>query len=174
MKGSALILTGFMGCGKTTVSQILAEKTGRRLIDSDEQIEREQGISISEIFKTSGEAAFREMETGLLKRLNEESFDGILSCGGGMPLREENRELLSRLGTVFYLRAGAEAIAERLSGDSSRPLLAGLDEDEKVGKIRDMLSAREEAYESGADHISDTTGRSPKEVASCILACFQL
>ena len=59
----------------------------------------------------------------------------FLSCGGGMPLMEENRELLSRLGTVFYLRAGAETIAERLSGDGSRPLLAGLDEDEKVGKI---------------------------------------
>ena len=168
MKGKAVILTGYMGCGKTTVSKLLAEQSGKRLIDSDEEIEKKQGMSISEIFEKLGEPAFREMETGLLKKLLEKSFDGILSCGGGMPLKEENRELLKQLGTVIYLKASPEVTASRLKNDQSRPLLKGLDETDKIKKIGEMLSLRETAYIAGADLEIDTGELSPEEVTSCI------
>lgn len=174
MKGKAIILTGYMGCGKTTISKILAEKTGKQLMDSDAEIEREQGISINEIFKLHGEAAFREMETELLRKLVNEGFDGVLSCGGGMPLKEENRELLKQLGTVFYLKTGAAVIAGRLKGDGSRPLLNGLNDAEKVKKIEEMLMLRSESYEKGADHVTDTDGLAPDEVASCILGFIHI
>ena len=174
MKGKAIILTGYMGCGKSTVSRILAEKTGKPLTDSDEEIERRQGRSISDIFRESSEAAFRDMETEFLRGLLEEGFDGVLSCGGGMPLREENRMLLKELGRVFYLKADAETTAMRLKNDNTRPLLAGLDHDGKVKKIEEMLSLRSAGYEAGADHVIDTQGLSPAEVASCILGCIHI
>ncbi len=168
MKGRAIILIGYMGCGKSTVSRLLAEKSGKRLIDSDEEIEKRQGISISEIFNKSGEPAFRAMETKLLEELIGNDFDGILSCGGGMPLREENRQLLKQLGTVVFLKADPEVIAARLRNDQSRPLLNGLNDDEKKRKIGEMLLTREAAYIAGADLEIDTGALSPEEVTSCI------
>ncbi|MCR4585789.1 MAG: shikimate kinase [Lachnospiraceae bacterium] len=174
MKGKAIVLIGYMGCGKTTVSKILAEKTGRLLLDTDERIEHEQGMSISRIFEEKGEQAFRQMETELLEQLVNTGFDGILSCGGGMPLKEENRRLMKDAGTVVYLKADAEAIATRLKDDESRPLLRGLDYAEKVKKIRDMLASRERSYEAAADQVTDTAGMSSAEVASCILACIHI
>lgn len=168
MKGKALILIGYMGCGKTTVSKLLAERSGKELLDSDLCIEKEAEMSINEIFASEGEATFRQMETELLEKLVKEGFDGILSCGGGMPLREENRELLKQLGTVVYLKAAPEVIASRLKDDQSRPLLKGLNDEEKVKKIREMFSLREAAYAAGADLEIDTGEMSQEEVASCI------
>ena len=99
-----IILIGYMGCGKTTVGKNLARITGYTFTDTDEMIEKEQVRTISEIFATDGEEAFRKMETKLLEQLiQEQIIQLVISTGGGMPLREKNRKLLAELGTVIYL-----------------------------------------------------------------------
>lgn len=117
-----VILTGFMGCGKTTVGIRLSYRLRRAMEDTDKLIEKEERRTISEIFRTDGEEYFRELETKCLKKLIRTSKNMIISVGGGLPLREENRALLKELGTVIYLRANAETIYERTKHDTSRPI----------------------------------------------------
>lgn len=147
-----IILTGFMGCGKTTVGIRLSYRLRLTMEDTDKLIEKEEGRTISEIFRTDGEPFFRELETECLKKLLTTAKNKIISVGGGLPVKEENRVLLKQLGTVIYLRAGAETIYERTKHDTSRPLLQGED---PQGKIRTLLAAREAVYESAADIIID-------------------
>ena len=94
-----IVLMGFMGAGKTTVGKRLAKALSCEFIDTDERIEKEQGRKISDIFAEDGEQAFRDMETDLLKRLQDSKDAFVLSIGGGMPVREENRALLRKIGT---------------------------------------------------------------------------
>lgn len=120
-----VILTGFMGCGKTSVGLKLSYRLRRTVIDTDREIEREEKRTISDIFAADGESYFRDRETVCLRKLIESAGNQIISVGGGLPLREENRRLLHELGQVFYLRATGETIYARLKGDTTRPLLAG-------------------------------------------------
>ena len=138
-----IVLMGFMGAGKTTIGKALAKELSCKFIDTDEVIEKEQGRKISEIFEKEGEPAFRDMETELLKRLKESKESFVLSIGGGMPVREENRALLRKIGTVVYLRATKEELLRRLSGDTSRPLLQGGRLEEKITLL---MNARETIY----------------------------
>ncbi len=155
-----------MGAGKTTVGKCLAKALNCEFIDTDEQIEKEQGRKISEIFAEEGEQAFRNMETELLKCLqkNEERF--VLSIGGGMPVREENRKLLRDIGTVVYLKTSKEEIIRRVSGDKSRPLLQGGALEEKV---TNLMNAREGIYEETAHEVVLTDGKLPEEVVKKLL-----
>lgn len=156
------ILIGYMGCGKTTVGEYLAKQCKLPFLDTDQLIEEEQGCSISRIFSDQGEEAFRDIETACLRKLLEEQTEGVLSVGGGLPLREENRRLLRAMGTVVYLRAGAAAIYERLERDETRPLLQT---DDRMGKIVQMLEIREPYYEAAAHVRISTEGRTPEEIA---------
>lgn len=151
-KGKNIVLIGFMGSGKTTLGVKLSYRLRRPVEDTDKMIERRQGMSISEIFAGQGEEAFRRMETDLLREIAMQDGERIYSVGGGTPVREENRELLKRCGTVFYLRARPDTIYERLRGDTARPLLQCGD---PRSRIRELLEARGEAYESCADYIVD-------------------
>ncbi|SCY01182.1 shikimate kinase [Lachnospiraceae bacterium XPB1003] len=164
-----IILTGYMGSGKSTVSRELEKLTGLKMLDTDARIEQDAGKSITRIFAEEGEDAFRDMETELLNELLRSGFKGILSTGGGMPVRRDNRILMSRLGAVFYLKASPETICNRLVNDTTRPLLAGETKEGKLEKIKNMLEMRKEAYESGADHIIITDGVCVKDIASEIL-----
>ena len=147
-----IILIGFMGSGKTSLGLRLSYKLRMPVEDTDKLIEARQGRRISEIFATDGEEAFREMETALLEEISQRKFGRILSVGGGTPVREENRALLKKCGTVIYLRAKPETIYSRLKNDTTRPLLQCED---PLGRIRELLVARSEAYESCADMIVD-------------------
>lgn len=152
-----VILIGFMGCGKTTVGLKLSYRLRRTVIDTDKEIEREEKRTISDIFATDGEPCFRDMETACLKRLLESTGGRIISVGGGLPMREENRKLLHELGQVFYLRAKGETIYERLKGDTTRPLLQG---DDPLTKIRTLLSERDPYYRAAADVVITVDGKS--------------
>jgi 3-dehydroquinate dehydratase-2 len=147
-----LVLIGFMGSGKTSVGLKLSYRMRMPVEDTDKLIERKAGKTISAIFDEEGEDAFREKETALLRELAEKNFRCIYSVGGGTPVRPENRELLRQLGTVIYLRIRPETVYERLKGDTTRPLLQCED---PLQKIRQLLEARREAYESCADIIID-------------------
>lgn len=147
-----IILIGFMGCGKTSVGIRLSYRIRRTMIDTDKMIERLQKMTVSEIFDRMGEEEFRKMETQCLERLLEESEEQIISVGGGLPMREENRKLLKQLGTVIYLRVTPQTVCERLANDTTRPLLQGENPQEKV---RNLMALRTDIYESAADVIID-------------------
>ena len=161
-----IVLMGFMGAGKSTVGKKLAETCGYTFIDTDEWIEREQNRKISDIFEKDGEKAFRDMETDLLKRLQNSEEEFILSIGGGVPVREENRELLRNLGTVVYLRTTKEEIIRRVSGDVNRPLLQGGALEEKVTAL---MNAREHIYQETAHREVLTDGKNPTELVDEIM-----
>ncbi|OZB71513.1 MAG: shikimate kinase, partial [Thiomonas sp. 13-64-67] len=111
-----------MGAGKTTVGRTLAQRVGLRFIDSDHEIEREQGCTISALFSRLGEAGFRDIEARAIDALTQ--LEGIvLATGGGAVLRPENRKALHERGTVVYLRASPDDLAHRLRNDRNRPLL---------------------------------------------------
>lgn len=164
-----IILIGYMGSGKSSVARSLAEKTGMAFLDTDHRIEENEKRKISDIFASDGEAAFRDMETALLKQLLDDGFKGILSTGGGMPVREENRALLKQLGKVIYLRTSVDTLAMRLVGDRSRPLLQGETAESKKQKISDMLEAREPAYTDAADAVIPTDEMTTAGLADEIL-----
>ncbi|HEY3332419.1 MAG TPA: shikimate kinase [Capsulimonadaceae bacterium] len=162
---SNIILIGIMGAGKSAVGRRLAERAGARFVDTDREIEREHNKAIAQIFETQGEAAFREIETQLLRNMLERSIadhtprrtmSAVFSTGGGVPLRPENAELLKQLGHVVWLRARADTIANRVGHKlSQRPLIADYGHD-LVGRIRDLQSERYPRYEMIADYIIDT------------------
>ncbi len=162
----SIILIGFMGAGKTTVGRCLARKLGLSMIDTDYYIEQTQKMKISEIFAQYGEAYFRDLETKTIQHLIKQGENYIVSCGGGMVLRSENRDLLKTLGTVIYLRVRPETVASRLKGDTTRPLLQGTDAEEK---IKNLLTLREGIYEAAADVQVDTDGLLPEEICVKIL-----
>ncbi len=161
-----IILCGYMGSGKSTVARELSRKLGIPVIDTDERIVKTQGKSINDIFAQQGETAFRDMETELIKELIREEAGGIISLGGGMVLREENRKLLRALGPVVFLEASPEVIYKRVSGNSDRPLLAG---DDLMGKIESMLKIRTPLYKDAAGICVDTDGINAAAVAECII-----
>lgn len=151
-KGKNIVLIGFMGSGKTSVGLRLSYRLRMPVEDTDKLIEDREGRAISDIFATDGEDVFRNMETELLASIAKREYRRIISVGGGTPVREENRVLLKKCGTVIYLRAKAETIYERLKNDTTRPLLRC---ENPLERIRELLAARKEAYEGCADLIVD-------------------
>ena len=158
-----IILTGYMGCGKTTVGRNVAKLKDYTFVDTDEMIVEQQHRSISEIFAMDGEQAFRDMETALLKQLIDEKREHlVISTGGGMPLRTENRQLLSELGRVVYLKASSKTIYNRIKGDTTRPLLQC---ENPMKRIEEMIAEREPLYEEGALLIVDVDELKQAEAA---------
>lgn len=162
-QGKNLILIGFMGSGKTTVGLKLSYRLKMPVEDTDKLIERREGRSVSEIFAAEGEEYFRRLETALLKELSGKKYGRIYSVGGGMPVRPENRRLLKQLGTVVYLRVSPETVYGRLRNDTGRPLLQCAD---PLGRIRELMEERREAYESCADFTVDADQAGPEEIVA--------
>lgn len=164
--GKHKVLIGFMGSGKSSVSRILASRLGRRLVDTDAEIEREQGMTISEIFAQYGEQGFRKLEHELLLRLAQEKEPLVISTGGGLAAQPQNREALSALGTVIYLQVQPHTVLARLQGDETRPLLQGAD---KEAKVRTLLAEREPLYRAAADVCIATDTLTQREIVAQIL-----
>ena len=165
-----IILEGFMGSGKSTVSELISDKLELELIDTDEAIEEAEGRKISEIFEQDGEEAFRDMETELMEMVvSDHMRETVISLGGGLPVREKNRELLKKAGKVVYLRTSPETVYDRLKGDDTRPLLKS---DDPLTRIKELQDERGKIYEEAADIIVDTDGKTPVEVADEIIAAI--
>ena len=165
-RNNNIILTGFMGSGKTTAGIRLSYRLRLPLLDTDKWIEKEEGRTISEIFALQGEETFRKMETSALRTLLELEGEQIISTGGGLPMREENRELLKKLGTVVFLRIKPETVYERLKGDNTRPLLKKAD---PMKEIRRLLELRNPVYQECADITVDVDGKDFEEIISEII-----
>jgi shikimate kinase len=163
-RGRQAVLVGFMGAGKSSVGKILAQRLGAEFVDVDERIEETAGRSIGDIFVSSGEAAFREMEKEAI--LDAVSVPGrVLAAGGGAFVDEANRRALKEYGPVFFLDVSVESVLERLSGDRSRPLFPGGKEE---GKLRELMERRRPSYRE-ADFTVSTDNRSVTEIADDIL-----
>ncbi|MBF0608637.1 MAG: shikimate kinase [Candidatus Magnetobacterium sp. LHC-1] len=160
-----IVLTGFMGTGKTTVGCLLSDILGRPLIDIDSEIETATATKINEIFATRGEPAFRELETDMAQKVS--SLKGvIISTGGGIVLREENMKHLRSNGYIVCLMATPEAILSRVAGTDDRPLLKVPN---PLQKIYELLDFRRPLYEK-ADLVIDTDDKTPEMVVAEIIA----
>jgi shikimate kinase / 3-dehydroquinate synthase len=164
-----IILTGFMGTGKTTIGKLLASRLGREFIDTDELIQVRHGRSIPEIFLELGEAAFRQMETDLVQELAER--EGlVISTGGRLMLDPANVRALSQNGRVFCLIATPEEILMRLRNDKEhlRPLLEVPNPGER---IVELLQQREKGYQRFPQVM--TNDKQPAEVTKDLLDLIQ-
>ncbi len=150
-----LILIGFMGCGKTSVGFQLAKRLNFNFCDTDQIIEEKVKDTINHIFEIKGEEYFRKLETETIKGLIGKLNDTVLSVGGGLPIQTGNEKLIRELGCVVYLKTSKDTIMQRLSGDTTRPLLAG-DQDKRIERL---LSFRAPIYEAAAHLIVTTDGR---------------
>jgi shikimate kinase len=160
-----LILVGFMGTGKSTVGRLLARALGFRFSDTDAEIEADAGHPIPEIFAAEGEAGFRDREQAVLRRVLASSGQ-VVSTGGGIVLRPENRDAIRRGGTCVWLSARPETIWSRVSAESHRPLLHTPD---PQATIRRMLADREDLYRETAGMECPTDDRAPGDIARIIL-----
>ena len=156
-----IYLIGFMGCGKTSVSIAMNQLYGKNIVEVDDRIIAKEGRSINQIFAESGENYFRDLETEMLKELADED-NIIVSCGGGMVLREENRRLMKENGVIIWLDATPETILDRVKDDDSRPNLKGT---KNVKDIEALKNKRADAYAEAADIKVDTDGKTIREVA---------
>ena len=167
-----LFLIGYRGTGKSTVGPMLAAALGWQFLDADEHVERLARKTIAEIFAEEGEAGFRDLESAALAELCQ--GDGrVIATGGGVVLREFNRELLSTAGYVAWLTAPPDTVWQRMRSDPTtaarRPNLTtgGLDE------VANLMAARESLYRRTAHGTFPTDGRSPEAVADAILAAWE-
>jgi shikimate kinase len=149
-----LIVTGFMGTGKTTVGQIVARMTGAPLIDTDAVIASRAGMAVYRIFQTQGEPAFRALERELCEEIAR-LRGHVVASGGGMLIDSGCREALLCSGVVVCLWTPIDDLRERLVGDPTRPLAADWEA---------LLEKRRPVYEAMQYHI-DTGGKLPEQVA---------
>lgn len=166
-----IILTGFMGTGKSTVGRILSRTLGMKFIDMDDLIEKEAGMPVKEIFARFGEPHFRELEAGVVKKLVSGALGRglIISTGGGAVLNSSNRALLRGWGVVICLKATVDEILERVGDRTDRPLLARPD---RKQAIIDLLKQREASYRD-CDYEVDTTAMDVDEVSSVIMKLLE-
>lgn len=170
-----IVLTGFMGTGKTAVGKILSERLSVGLVDTDEEIVKKTGRSIPQIFAgPDGEKGFRNIESEVIKEVARRRPFVVISAGGGAVLRRENVDEFKRNGIIINLRALPETIYFRLAKSSKeisgRPLLAsfGGDSTEALKRIKELLALRASSY-AECDFFLDTDGKTPNEVADEII-----
>ena len=164
-----IALIGFMGAGKTSVGRLAAEQLHFDYLDTDEVIQSRTGRTITEIFSTDGEAAFRKMEQGLVEELAAQTKT-VIATGGGLPVNPQNLINLKKYALVVCLWASPEKIWERVKHQTHRPLLHDADPQKK---IRELLAAREPFYRQ-ADVLLNTELRSVREVAQQVVHQFRL
>lgn len=155
-----IVLIGFMGAGKTTVSDYLSTMFDMDIIEMDQEITDREEMSIPDIFATYGEEYFRDLETNLLVELQDRK-NVIISCGGGTALRENNVAEMKKNGRVVLLTASPETIYERVKDSDDRPVLKGR---KNVGGIAELMEQRREKYEAAADIVVQTDHKTVLQV----------
>ena len=155
-----IVLIGFMGTGKSTISAYLSEQFGMEAIDMDQVISEREGMPISRIFELHGEEYFRNAETNLLKELQTKK-NVVISCGGGTPLREENVVEMKKNGKVVLLTAKPETIFNRVKDNHDRPLI---ENNKSVEFIEELMLKRKDKYIAAADVIIETDNKEKQQI----------
>jgi shikimate kinase len=162
-----IVLIGYRGTGKSTVAKILGQRLGRKVISTDAEIVQEAGQSIPQIVERFGWDHFRELETQMCRKLQDQT-NLVIDTGGGLILKQENVKTLKTNGTFFWLTAEVPTIVKRISGDTQRPSLSGTKT--FVEEIEDILQERTPKYQAAADHIIPTDRTTPHQIADSILS----
>ncbi len=154
-------IIGYMGVGKTTLSKLLAKQLKLPYLDTDLKIEQQEKKSIAEIFKKENELYFRMLETNLLKQYNRK---GIVACGGGLAIHNNNMGLINRKGISIYLKASSSHLYNQLKDDKkNRPLIANLTNEELELSIKEEVKNRSPFYEL-AQHTILVDGKNIDEI----------
>jgi shikimate kinase len=155
-----------MATGKTTVGVELSKKIGYEFIDTDHEIEKRSGVTISEIFKIEGEASFRIKERNMISSIS--GLDRrVIACGGGALLDRENVSKLSRNSKMILLKASSYSILRRVDGDETRPLLNSNDREKSITKL---MAERMPFYLKVADFVIETDKKTPSQLADEIIS----
>ncbi len=165
-----IVLIGYRGTGKSTVAKILGQRLQRTVISTDAEIVKEEGQSIPKIVEEFGWDHFRQLETQMCRKLQDQT-DLIIDTGGGLILKEENATILKDNGTIFWLTAEVSTIVKRISGDTQRPSLSGTKT--FVEEIEEILQERTPKYRAAADHVIPTDQTSSNQIAHSILSLIE-
>lgn len=160
-----IVLIGFMGSGKSSIGRLVAGQLGFNFVDTDALVVEKAGMEISAIFKEHGEAYFRDLESSVLASLAGREYC-VISTGGGIILRPDNRALLHQLGLVVLLMANEEVLFERVSRNTRRPLLQTENPRET---LHTMLASRRSLYEEASQYTLDTSEMEHREAAAAVL-----
>ena len=161
-----IVLIGFMGSGKSSIGRLVAGRLGFQFMDTDALLVERDGREIAEIFAQDGEARFRDLESSVLESLNARNRC-VISTGGGVILREENRALLRGLGFTVWLTASEDVIFDRVSRNTKRPLLHTAN---PRATVTQLLAARRPLYEAAAQFTVDTTTLAHAAAADAVIA----
>lgn len=163
-----IVLVGLMGAGKTRVGRRLAERLNLAFIDADNEIEKETGKTIAELFATVGEAAFRDGERRIMARL----LDGplaVIASGGGAYVDPDTRGVISERGITIWLRADLDTLVERTSRSKRRPLLEGVD---RRAKLAELMERRYPVY-AEADLIVESRVGPVEDTVEAVLTALR-
>ena len=155
-----IVLIGFMGAGKSTISDYLKTVFAMDIIEMDQIIAEREGMSISDIFEVYGEQYFRDLETNLLIEMQSRT-NVVISCGGGTPMRECNVAEMKKNGRVVLLTAKPETILDRVKDSHDRPLI---ENNKTVSFIAELMEKRREKYEAAADIVIETDGKDELQI----------
>lgn len=160
-----IFLIGFMGSGKTTISDYFSSMFAMKYFEMDEVIAEREGMSISDIFATYGEQYFRDLETTLLVETQEKK-NTVISCGGGTPMRQCNVDEMRKSGKIVLLTASPETIYDRVKDSHDRPVI---ENNKNVPFISELMEKRRPKYEAAADIIIHTDNKSALEICEEIV-----
>lgn len=163
-----IVLVGFMGAGKTSLASYLAQQLSMKTIETDQEIVRREGMSISEIFDLYGEDYFRDLESDVIRDIKD-GHQMVISVGGGSVLREENVANMKSNGVIVLLTASPSTIQDRVKDSTERPLLNGNMNESFIAK---MMQRRQARYEEVADYKIDTNGKTVPEVCEAIISAL--
>jgi shikimate kinase len=164
---SYIFLVGFMGAGKTTLAKKLASKLGYQWIDTDQEIEKKEGVKVSEIFEVRGEAYFRALEKQLIDELIP-SENRIVATGGGLPCFNNIMETLNQLGTTIYLERTPKELFQRVKqATNSRPLIAHKSDEELLEYIETTMEKRREIYLQ-SNIVADRFSQTPEKIIALL------
>ena len=164
-----IVLIGFMGAGKSTISDFLRTVFAMEVIEMDQIIAEREEMSISDIFETYGEEYFRDLETKLLIEMQSHK-NAVISCGGGAALREKNVAEMKKNGRVVLLTATPETIFERVKDSNDRPVLNGR---KNVKGISELMEQRREKYEAAADIVINTDDKTVLQICEELVQRLQ-
>ena len=162
-----IVLIGYRGTGKSTVAKILGQRLKRTVMSTDTEIVKEARKSIPQIVEQFGWDHFRELETQMCRKLQDQT-NLVIDTGGGLILKEENVKILKANSTIFWLTAEVPTIVKRISGDTQRPSLSGTKS--FVEEIEDILKERTPKYQAASDHVISTDQTTPHQMADAILS----
>lgn len=165
-----IILSGFMGSGKTTLAKLLAEKLDMKYVDIDEYIQEKSSLKISQIFDLYGEGKFRELETEAAKEIGQKD-NYIIATGGGTLLNSENVNSLKSNGTIVFLDVTVDTVLRRLSNDTSRPLL---NSSNKENAVSVLLQGRLPIYKASADISFDANSDDTEKKANDLIKLLNI